>query len=65
MRNEKWRDAFDKFAGKYDTLGDDWQDMGLDQVFKAGYEAAMQSIENKRHSHNPRDDEHLYQGNEC
>lgn len=35
-----WQDAFDAFAAKYNTFGNEWQDMGADQYFKAGFEAA-------------------------
>jgi hypothetical protein len=37
------REAFEKHADQYDNFGDEWQDMGLDKHFIAGYEAGQAS----------------------
>jgi hypothetical protein len=39
------REAFEKHADQYDNFGDEWQDMGLDKHFIAGYEAGQASFQ--------------------
>lgn len=36
---EQWEEEWLCFCAKYDQFGSEWQDMGLDEVFKAGWEA--------------------------
>ena len=40
---EKWKEEWNSFVSKFNTESDEWLDMGLDMVFKAGYEAAKRS----------------------
>ena len=35
--------AFEEFTNKYDLYGNEWQDIGCDEVFKAGWLAAKLS----------------------
>ena len=35
------KEAFERYADQYDNFGDEWQDMGLDKHFIAGYEAGQ------------------------
>jgi hypothetical protein len=43
MSDNQAQQAFDLFASQYDTMGDKWQDMGADQYFIAGYNAALKA----------------------
>ena len=43
MIDNQAQQAFDLFASQYDTMGDKWQDMGADQYFIAGYNAALKA----------------------
>lgn len=40
---EKWKEEWNSFVSKFNTESDEWLDMGLDMVFRAGYEAAKRS----------------------
>lgn len=42
---KKIREAFEKYASRFDTFGDKWQDMGADQYFIAGYLALLNELE--------------------
>lgn len=35
--------AFHEFTSKYDLYGNEWQDMGCDELFKAGWLAAKRA----------------------
>jgi hypothetical protein len=37
--------AFEEYAAKFNTLDNEWQDMGADQYFTAGYAAALAVVE--------------------
>ena len=41
---------FDKFAACYDTDGDTWQDMPLDEVFVAGFLAGSKQVKQEKPS---------------
>ena len=41
---EKWQEEFEKFAGGFDLFGNEWQDMGNDEIFKAGWLAAKRNM---------------------
>lgn len=43
------REAFNKFASGYDTFSNDWQDMGADAYFIAGYVAAINTSQERVH----------------
>jgi hypothetical protein len=34
-------EAWEAYSNSFDTFGDDWQDMGSDQYFHAGWNAAL------------------------
>ena len=40
---EQIEKAFNEFTSKYDLYGNEWQDMGCDELFKAGWLAAKRS----------------------
>ena len=40
LTDEQIEKKFEEFAAQYDTLGDEWQDMGANDYFKAGFKAA-------------------------
>ena len=40
---EKWKEEWEIFVSKFNTESDEWLDMNLDMVFKAGYDAAKRS----------------------
>jgi hypothetical protein len=37
---EKWQEEFEKFTSGFDLFGSEWEDMGRDEIFKAGFMAA-------------------------
>lgn len=37
--------VFDAYASRFDTFGDEWQDMGAGDYFKAGFKAAINAKE--------------------
>lgn len=37
------KQAFENHASQHDTLGDTWQDMGVDEHFYAGFEAGFEA----------------------
>lgn len=40
LTDEQIEKKFEEFAARYDTLGGEWQDMGANDYFKAGFKAA-------------------------
>jgi len=40
--SDAMREAFENHADQYDNFGDEWQDMGVDQHFYAGWQAALE-----------------------
>jgi len=44
---EKWQEEFDKFASGFDQFGSEWEDMGRDEIFKAGFMAGIKSKEER------------------
>jgi hypothetical protein len=43
--NDQRRAAFEAWAAQFDHFSDEYQDMGTDQYFIAGYQAAIESQE--------------------
>lgn len=39
--------AFDEFAAGFDCCGDEWQDMGANEYFAAGFKAALAALDAK------------------
>lgn len=44
LRYDDAEQAFDHYASKFDTMSDEWQDMGADDYFKAGFKAGRVTI---------------------
>lgn len=44
MKDKCWESAFDELCSKYDLDGNEWQDMGCDEIFRQGYVAALKSV---------------------
>ena len=40
LTDEQIEKKFEKFSAQYDTLGNEWQDMGANDYFRAGFKAA-------------------------